>query len=158
MTYTYILTVRHDSYRIRSPAVDRRPALPTHMCAMTHPRRVPELSIRKCAGRHNNRGSRWPKLSAIDAIPKAMCKRLVLVPGPRQFAPFVNLNMPYVPTPPQLTLQLFLDLRPLSPCPMHPHPHSSRCNYFSIVLSFRSICFPEWPLKLCVTSNLNQVI
>jgi len=129
MTYTYILTVRHDSYRIRSPAVDRRPALPTHMCAMTHPRRVPELSIRKCAGRHNNRGSRWPKLSAIDAIPKAMCKRLVLVPGPRQFAPFVNLNMPYVPTPPQLTLQLFLDFSIFFVFVFvyHSHHTSNRC-------------------------------
>ena len=38
---------------------------------------------------------------------KAIFERLYLIPGPRQFATFVLI--PYAPTAPPLTLQLFLD-------------------------------------------------
>jgi len=69
--------------------------------------RVPGPSVRNCAGSPNNRGRRWPKLSAMDVTAKVICgRRLVLVPGPRWFAPFVTV--PYAPTPLPLTTHLFL--------------------------------------------------
>ena len=39
MCHTYIMATRHLSYRMCSPALDWRPFLSTHMCAMTHPSR-----------------------------------------------------------------------------------------------------------------------
>jgi len=47
-------------------------------------------------------------MSAIEVTAKANFERLYLVSGPRQFMLFVTI--PYAPTPPPLTLQLFLNL------------------------------------------------
>ena len=66
------------------------------------------ICIGHCA-KPNNRDLRRPKLSAIDVTEKAIFDCLILVPGQHYLAPFVI--MPYVPTPPPLTLQLFLDLK-----------------------------------------------
>ena len=73
----------------------------------TPPRRVLWLPIRDCTGSYNNLVTRGSKVSAIDMIANAIFERLYLVPGLRQFAPFVT--MPSAPTPPPLTMRLFLD-------------------------------------------------
>ena len=74
-------------------------------------RRVPGVSIRDCAGSPNNDlVLRITDLSAIDVTAKAICE---LVPGPRRFAPFVTMSC--APTPPLVTLQLFLDFPVFSP-------------------------------------------
>jgi len=68
---------------------------------------VPKVFVRDCAGSPNNRGPRWPKLSAIHMTSKAICEGLILDSGPRDLAHFVT--MPSVPTPPPLNQQLFVD-------------------------------------------------
>jgi len=82
----------------------------SHYATLPDPR-VPGLHIRYCAGSSNNLAPRCPKLSAIDVTEKALFERLYLVPGPRQFAPYVT--MPSAPTPPPLShsQRLFLDFR-----------------------------------------------
>jgi len=50
---------------------------------------------------------RRPKLSAVDVTAQTIFERLYLVSGLRQFAPFVTT--PYAPTPPPLTMHLFVD-------------------------------------------------
>jgi len=64
--------------------------------------RVPP--IRDCVGSPNNLAPGCPKLSAIHVTAKAIFERLYLVPGPRQFAPFVIVLMH--PHSHPLTLQL----------------------------------------------------
>jgi len=64
------------------------------------------IIIRNCAGRPNKSVPRSPELSAIDVTAKSINVHLVLVPGPRRFAPFDT--MPYALTTPPLTLQPFL--------------------------------------------------
>jgi len=90
--------------------------------------RVLRLPVRDSVGIPNNLAPRCPKLSAIEVTlaAKSIFECLYLVPGSRQFAPFVTI--PYAPTPPSpLTLQLLLD--------------------FSV---FLSNFFPEWPIKFFV--------
>ena len=75
--------------------------------------RVPGLPIRDCVASPNNRGPRWPKLSAIDVTVKTIFERLYLVSG---------LTPIYAPS--QLSL-----------CPHTPTAHSAaisrfQCNFF----------------------------
>lgn len=69
--------------------------------------RVPGLLIRACAGCPNNLAPRCPNLSAIDVTTKAIIEGLMLVSEWNFVAKFVS--MPPAPSPPPLTLQLFLD-------------------------------------------------
>ena len=63
---------------------------------MAKEKRVPGLPVRDCAASPNNLALRCPKPGAIDVKAKAISEHLALVPGPRQFVPFVA--MPYAPT------------------------------------------------------------
>ena len=67
--------------------------------------------IRNFAGCTNNCVPRRPKLNAIKVTEIAICKRLVLVPGPRWFTNLVAMPSVGTPTGPPLTgrLQIFLD-------------------------------------------------
>ena len=67
------------------------------------------LRARDFAASHNNRGSRWPKLSAIHVTAKVIFERFYLVPGLSTFEP--RVNCPFAPTPPPLAPKLFLDFR-----------------------------------------------
>ena len=75
--------------------------------------RVPGLPIRDCTRDHNSRNHMQRKISAIDVTTIIFFERLYLILG---VSPFESrVNCPYSPTPPPLTLKLFLDLRVLSP-------------------------------------------
>ena len=74
---------------------------------VTVPGRVPGLPIRDCAKGYNNRGYTRLQLSAIEVTSEVFFERLYLVLGLSPFEP--RVNFPFVPTPPALTLQLFLD-------------------------------------------------
>jgi len=68
------------------------------------------LPIRDCAGIPKNQALRGLKPhSTIDVTAKATFERLVLVPCWEKFGRFET--MPLAPTPPPLTLRLFLDFR-----------------------------------------------
>jgi len=72
-------------------------------------------------------------VSARDVTAKAIYAHLVLVPGPRRFAPFI--------------IMLYA----------RQYPHRSHCNYFSRSLSFRWNSFPEWP-HIFFVSTIRQII
>jgi len=78
------------------------------------PMRVPGLPIGDCAGSSNNLVPRGTKLSAIDVTARAIFECVYLV-------------------------QDCANLRPESNVPIHPQPHRSLADYFSISMQF----FPQ---------------
>jgi len=101
----------------------------TDQCA---PERAPGLNIRDCAGSLHNCVPRRPELNAIDVTAKTIFERLYLV-------------------------SLRNNCEDLSPCPRHPHSHSSRCVYFSMFIQFFPRVAPQFLCQLDLTSNLSDL-
>ena len=70
---------------------------------------VPGLPIIDCVGSCNSSVPRFAKVSTIDVMKKTIFERLYLVQGLGTLD--LRVQCPYVPTPPPLTHQLFLDFR-----------------------------------------------
>jgi len=93
------------------------------------------LRARDFAASHNNRGPRWPKLSAIHVTAKVIFERFYLVPGLSTFEPRVNCLS--APTP-------------------NPNPHRSLTGYFSSFVRFLPQVAPRFFGQHDSPSNLSE--
>ena len=81
---------------------------------------------------------------------KGIYERLVLVPGPRRFVPFVTMS--YAPTPPPLTLHLFLDFPVFSFNLFHGPGVALQkgCQHCSLASSCGNLADSRYPRCPCV--------
>ena len=94
-----------------------------------------DLCIRDCTVTQEHKRS--PRLSTILATAMDNYARLVMVAGLRRFAPC--FTMPHAPTPPPLTLQLFLNCPVLSsrvPCSLSASSPGGRLSEVNIIVTF----------------------
>jgi len=89
--------------------------------------------MRDYAGSPNNLALSCSKLRAKDVRAKAICKHLVLVSGWWSVVKFACMPLVVI---------------------IVAYPYCLLYSYFSIQLSFGSLLFPKWPLKLRARGNL----